>query len=186
MSLHPRAKQTTNPVQLREEIDRISECLTQATTEARAALNALRNSTTQKNDLAAALERAAEDAQANSSMKVVLSTEGASRQLHPIVRDEIYQIGCEAIRNAARHSDANELQIALAYNHDFVLRVSDDGQGMEPDIVNHGRTGHCGLLGMYERASRIHATLWLRSELKTGPMWSSAFPATLLTSSWLQ
>jgi signal transduction histidine kinase len=113
------------------------------------------------------LESAAQKAPLGPSIKLILSVEGV-RELHPIVRDEVYRIGCEAIRNAGQHSGADELQIKLAYGQNFVLRVSDNGKGMAPDILNQGRAEHYGLTGMRERAARIHGTLRLRSELEAG------------------
>ena len=101
-------------------------------------------------------------------LKFVQSVEGTARDLHPIVRDEIYRIGCEAIRNAVRHSGATEIRSALTYGQDLVLRISDNGRGMASDVVTQGLPGHFGIRGMYERASRIHGTLRLRSRINAG------------------
>jgi signal transduction histidine kinase len=163
-----RLDHSADPVRLREAMNSISEWLSQATTEARAALNSLRESTSQRNDLAEALQQAAEASQAMASMKFVLSVEGTARDLHPIVRDEIYRIGSEAIRNAVRHSGGTELHADLTYGHDLVLRISDNGLGMKADLATQGLPGHFGIPGMYERASRIHATLHVRSGRNAG------------------
>lgn len=101
-------------------------------------------------------------------MKFAISVEGDVRQFHPIVRDEIYRIGCEAIRNASLHSEANQLSIAIAYGKEFLLRISDDGKGMSPDVIDHGRDGHYGLKGMLERATRIKGTLRFESRPGAG------------------
>jgi signal transduction histidine kinase len=101
-------------------------------------------------------------------MKFVLSVEGAVRDLHPIVRDEIYRIGSEAIRNAYLHSGANELDVNLCYSHNLTIRIRDDGKGIDPDVVTSGKPGHFGLRGMHERAVRIHATLRVSSRPGTG------------------
>jgi signal transduction histidine kinase len=159
---------STNPVRMREAMNSVSEWLSQATTEARAALNSLRESTSHRNDLAEALQRAAEASQAMSSMKFVLSVDGTGRDLHPIVRDEIYRIGCEAIRNAVRHSGATELHADLVYGNDLVLRISDNGCGIPADLTTEGLPGHFGIPGMHERASRIHGTLRLQGRITAG------------------
>jgi Histidine kinase-, DNA gyrase B-, and HSP90-like ATPase len=83
--------------------------------------------------------------------------------MHPVVRDEIYRIGYEAIRNAYTHAHATHLEIALSYGRDLTLRVADDGVGMEPPIAERGKEGHFGLPGMRERASRIGARLSVTS-----------------------
>ena len=67
---------------------------------------------------------------------------GDAYEMHPIVRDEIYRIGYEAIRNACVHSGANQLDVELRYAHDLALRVSDNGIGIDPDIVDKGKEGH--------------------------------------------
>ena len=83
--------------------------------------------------------------------------------MHPVVRDEVYRIGYEAIRNAYTHSHANHIEIALGYGRDLTLRVADDGIGMDPPTAERGREGHFGLPGMRERASRIGASLSVTS-----------------------
>lgn len=39
--------------------------------------------------------------------------------MHPIIRDEVYHVGLEAIRNAAQHSRASRLEIELRYGAVF-------------------------------------------------------------------
>ena len=48
-------------------------------------------------------------------MTVTCSVVGDPREMHPIVRDEVYRIGYEAILNAARHSKASRLSVELEY-----------------------------------------------------------------------
>jgi hypothetical protein len=42
--------------------------------------------------------------------------------MHPVVRDEVYRMGYEAIRNACTHSGGSRLEVALHYAHDVTLR----------------------------------------------------------------
>jgi signal transduction histidine kinase len=88
-----------------------------------------------------------------------VSVVGRTREMHPIVRDEIYRIGYEAIRNAASHSHGRTLEVELTYAHDLNLRVKDDGIGIEATEVEQGKAEHFGLQGMRERAQRIGAQL---------------------------
>src|SRR6266852_2683236 len=83
--------------------------LARATQEGRAALNSLRTTTIRTNDLAEALRRVTEDNLIPSSMAVTFSVVGDAKEIHPIVRDEIFRIGYEAIRNACTHSGASRL-----------------------------------------------------------------------------
>ena len=97
-------KPATDPVRMRGALEQISVWLGQATLEGRAALNSLRTATAQTNGLAEALQRATKDDLIPGSMAVTFSVVGDAAEMHPIVRDEIYRIGYEAIRNACVHS----------------------------------------------------------------------------------
>ena len=68
--------------------------------------------------------------------------------MQPVVRDELYRIGYEAIRKARTHSRGRRLDIALSYGRDLVLRVADDGVGMEAAMAERGKEGHFGLRGI--------------------------------------
>jgi signal transduction histidine kinase len=136
-------------------MEQIFGWLGQATEEGRAALNSLRASTSETNDLAAALRRAIDDCRQGSDIDTSLTLTGDSREMHPIVRDEVYRIGYEAIRNACAHSSARRVEVALDYGRHLSVRVSDNGIGMDTSLAEHGREGHFGLRGMHERAGRI-------------------------------
>jgi signal transduction histidine kinase len=157
-----------DPIQMRHTIEQLSIWLGQAVQEGRAALNSLRNSATKTNDLAAALRRASEVGVVPSSMAVNFTVIGDPGEMHPIVRDEIYRIGYEAIRNACMHSGASKLEIEIRYAEDLVLRVRDNGTGIDPDVADKGKEGHFGLSGMRERAERIGGKLTISSSAQLG------------------
>ena len=165
---------------MHQAMQRLLGWLGQATHEGRLALNSLRTSTTQKNDLANALRRATESGGHPSSMAVALSVIGDAREMHPIVRDEVYRIGYEAIRNAYQHSKASRLTVELAYAQDLTLRVGDNGMGIEPDVAAAGKDGHFGLQGMRERAARIGGTLTLVSSRASGTEINLVVPGRII------
>jgi signal transduction histidine kinase len=158
----------TDPIRMRRAMEQLSVWLGRATQEGRAALNSLRTGTTQTNDLAEGLRRATEDGLIPSSMAVAFSVVGDAREMHPIVRDEIYRIGYEAIRNACMHSGASRLEVELRYADGLALRVSDNGVGLDPAIADRGKAGHFGLQGMRERAARIGAKFTFESSSNRG------------------
>jgi signal transduction histidine kinase len=159
---------STDPVRMRRAMEQPSVWLTRAMQEGRMALNSLRTAATERNDLAQALRRVTEDSLIPSSMGVTFSVVGDAREMHPIVRDEIYRVGYEAIRNACTHSAASRLEVELSYANDLALCVNDNGTGIDPVIADKGRDGHFGLQGMRERAARIGAKLTLASSSNTG------------------
>jgi signal transduction histidine kinase/ligand-binding sensor domain-containing protein len=149
-------------------MEQVSGWLGQATEEGRAALNSLRASTTETNDLAAALRRAIDEWSQGSDVATSLAVSGDSRDMHPIVRDEVYRIGYEAIRNACAHSAARKVEVALEYGRDLTMRVTDNGIGMDSSLAEHGRDGHFGLRGMHERADRIGGRFTVASAPDSG------------------
>ena len=161
-------KHASDAGRMRNAMERLSEWLGQAIQEGRTALSSLRSSTTERNDMAEALRRAGEECQFQRPIDFVLSVQGASRELHPIVRDEVYRIGYEAIRNACVHSEGNLLKVELDYVEDLVLRVGDNGKGIDPELAANGKGGHFGVTGMYERASRLHGRLTISSSSGSG------------------
>ena len=151
---------------MRHAMQQVSTWLGQASAEGRAAVSALRVSTTETNDLTDALRRAIEDRQA--SIEATLSVTGTARDMHPVVRDEIYRMAYEAIRNACTHSGGSRLNVELTYGQDLVVRVTDNGVGIDPSIADAGKQGHFGLSGMRERATRIGAKLTIGSAAHGG------------------
>lgn len=101
-------------------------------------------------------------------MEVSFSVVGDAREMHPVVRDEVYRIGYEAIRNACTHSRGDRLDVALRYEQDLSVRVRDSGVGIDPSIADQGKDGHFGLLGMRERAAHIGGKLALISSVNSG------------------
>jgi signal transduction histidine kinase len=94
--------------------------------------------------------------QAGFSVRVV----GEPRSLPLAVHAEVYSIGREALVNSFRHSGATRIEVELEYSASQMrMVVRDDGCGIDPQVLEHGRIGHWGLTGMRERAVRIGAKL---------------------------
>jgi signal transduction histidine kinase len=155
-------------LRMRRALERLSMWMGQATKEGRAALSALRDSTTQKNDLAEAFRRATERDILPGTMSVSFSVVGSASEMHPIVRDEVYRIGYEAIRNSSVHSKASVLEVELRYAQELTLRIKDNGIGIDTAVLDKGRDGHFGLQGMRERAGRIGAKISMVSSAAFG------------------
>lgn len=158
----------TDPGPSRDALSLLSGWLGQATEEGRSALNSLRSSTVEGNDLAEAFRRTGEECSFQRQIEFAVSVEGSGREMHPIVRDEVYRIGYEGIRNACAHSGAGRVALELSYLENLVLRIRDNGKGIDPDVAAKGRAGHFGLVGMYERAARIKGKLTVSSSFGAG------------------
>jgi len=105
--------------------------------------------------------------------------EGAPRTLHPIVRDEIYRVASEALRNAFRHAQAQQIEVEFRYDQrQFRLRVRDDGKGIEATFLTaEGRAGHFGLHGMRERAKLMGGKLAVWTAAQSGTEIELIIPA---------
>lgn len=170
----------TDPERMRRAMERLSNWLGYAMQEGRAALNSLRASVMQRNDLAEALQQAIEDCLIHGSMEVAFSVVGDAKEMHPIVRDEIYRIGYEAIRNACMHSGGNRLEVELTYARDLTLSVRDNGKGIDPVIAAQGRERHFGLQGMRERTARIGGEFTLVTSSKSGTEMRFVVPGSII------
>ena len=99
--------------------------------------------------------------------------------MHPVVRDEVYKIGYEAIRNACAHSGASKVEVTLEYAHDLMFRISDNGIGIDSEVIEKGKEGHFGLRGMRERAERIGAKFTLVSSPDSGTIITLVVPGRI-------
>jgi signal transduction histidine kinase/ligand-binding sensor domain-containing protein len=162
------------PVEAKDKLDIAIERAAQAITEGRDAVQGLRLSTPERNDLAISIrilgDELANDASVHHPPTFTVAVEGQTRDLHPIVRDEVYKIAAEALRNAFRHAHAGRVEVDIRYDDDqFRMRVRDDGQGIDAAVLaNQGLDGHYGLRGMPERAAQIQGKLAVWSEVGAG------------------
>ncbi len=183
-------------IEAKEKLDNAIEQAADAITEGRDAVQGLRASTVQSNDLALAIstlgEELASDPSNYRSAAFRVAVEGEARNLHPILRDEIYKIAAEALRNAFRHAQAQQVEVEIRYDDEqFRLRVRDDGKGIDPAALSEqGSEGHYGLRGMRERATLMGGNLAVWSEVGAGTEVELRVPAstvyaTARSRSWL-
>jgi signal transduction histidine kinase len=158
----------------KEALEKALDRADQAIVEGRDAIQNLRSSTTVTNELGEAMAALGEEfggARDGKSGPPTLrvSMEGTPRELHPILRDEVYRIAREALQNAFRHAQATEIEAEITYGARLLrLRIRDDGKGIDPKLLDAGRDGHWGLAGMRERAQQIGARLDIWSEVGAG------------------
>ena len=174
----------TRPAEAKQTLDKAIDQAVQAITEGRDAVQGLRSSTVVTNDLACAIttlgqELAGGETNPNAT-EFHVQVEGTTRDLHPILRDEVYRIAGEAVRNAFTHAQARRIEVEIRYDERrFRLRVRDDGKGIAPKLMNEdGRTGHYGLRGMRERAKLLGGKLAMWSELDSGTELELRIPAS--------
>ncbi len=110
-----------------------------------------------------------------------ITLQGSPRALNPIVCDDAYQIGREALVNAFHHSLAQKIETEITFARtELRLRVRDDGCGIDSKILEDGgRPGHWGMTGMRERARKIGARLDIWSRQGNGTEVDLRIPASI-------
>ena len=90
--------------------------------------------------------------------------------MHPVIRDEIYRIGREALVNALRHSGARAIELEIDYSASAVhaCACATTAAASTSRSSRPGATDHWGLSGMRERAD-AHRRALQRLEPRAKP-----------------
>jgi signal transduction histidine kinase len=153
----------------KEQLEQTLKRGDQAIAEGRSAVYDLRSSTMATNDLAQAVRVLGNELATQDAAAFRLTVEGQPRDMDPIIRDELYRITREALRNVFSHARAQNIEVEISYAERlFRLRIRDDGTGIAPEILRQDRPGHYGLAGMRERATQIGAKLSIWSGAGAG------------------
>jgi signal transduction histidine kinase len=179
------------PLDAKQRLETALKHGSQAIREGRDAVQGLRDSTAITNDLVVALKALGEELAAvegngahSRPATVDVATQGTPQALRPIIRDDLYRIGSEALRNAFRHACARRIEVEIRYDaRQFQLRVRDDGHGIDAEMLEAHRAGHFGLPGMRERAEQIggHVDVW--SEVGMGTEVAVTIPGATVYAS---
>ncbi|MDR7151719.1 ligand-binding sensor domain-containing protein/signal transduction histidine kinase [Hydrogenophaga palleronii] len=162
------------PLEAKRRLELALDRAEAAIVEGRDAVQGLRASTIEVNDLAeaiAAIGAGLTKAHATADAPVVdVAVDGASRHLNPLAREEACRIAGEALRNSFHHAGARHISVTLQYGaRQFRLTVADDGKGIEAATLQGQQpASHFGLPGMRERAAIIGGQLDVRSAIGRG------------------
>jgi signal transduction histidine kinase len=108
-----------------------------------------------------------------------VSSSGKERPLNPVVAEELFKVGREAISNAFRHAQAKSIQVELDYrDRDLKLLIRDNGVGIDQRLLIEGKkAGHWGLPGMRERVARLNGNIRFESRQAMGTTVEVKIPA---------
>jgi signal transduction histidine kinase len=150
-------------------LKRVLQLMRTVTEEGRNALRGLRTTESGNQSLETAFSRLRQEFPLDGKTDYRVIVDSVTRPLRPLIRDEVYRIGREALLNAFMHAHANRIEVEVEYasRHLRVL-VRDDGRGIDPQVMHSGLEGHWGLVGIRERSKRIGADLRLRSRIGAG------------------
>lgn len=158
-----------SPDDAKSKLDVAQAMIRHSQSEARCSVWDLRARALENGTLPDALSQIASFAKNGSTARIEVSVSGVARSLPARVENQLLRIGQEAITNALKHGRPEWIRVELAYDSEAVrLSISDDGCGFRADDVTSTRTGHFGLRGMRERATKIGAHLHITSALGAG------------------
>jgi signal transduction histidine kinase len=172
------------PLEAKQRLEHALDRAEAAIVEGRDAVQGLRASTVEVNDLAeaiAAIGAGLSNARPAADAPVVdVAVDGATRHLNPLAREEACRIAGEALRNSCHHADARHITVTLHYGvRQFRLTVVDDGKGIEAATIEGQQpASHFGLPGMRERATIIGGQLDIRSAIGRGTEVELRVPAS--------
>ena len=170
LKFHAVLKQIPGDMPAHHTLEKTLDHADEVLAEGRARIQNLRVHPVSLSDLPAAFRSIAEETSQGRETIFKTVVEGHVRDLHPLVLEECYGIGREAIINALTHSEGQNVELEITYDsRQFRLRVRDNGRGIEPKILEEGgRPGHFGLRGMHERAHKVGGQLRFWSRPETG------------------
>jgi ligand-binding sensor domain-containing protein/signal transduction histidine kinase len=148
---------------IRHTMERLAAWLDRAAHDARAALTSLRASVTEQNDLADGLRMAIDECRNLTPMEISFTVYGVARELHPILRDEIFRISYEAIQNATCRPGGTRMDVRLTYARSLSVSVHDNGAPAGRGSSENGE-GVGEFQRMKGRATRIGARLKIESK----------------------
>ncbi len=165
LSLYAVKKRVPEAEPAHQMIEDTLERTDQVLLEARDRVENLRRASQGQTDLADSFIEAGREIFQDSAIQFRVRVEGQPRDLHPVVRDEAYWIGREALVNACKHGDARKVDADISYSGKTLqLQFRDDGRGIDPGVLEAGgRPRHWGLKGMRERARKIGGHLDIQS-----------------------
>jgi signal transduction histidine kinase/ligand-binding sensor domain-containing protein len=144
----------------RSNMERVLERADEVLLEGREQVSKLRAEAKYGEDLSQAIATFGEELALHNAAQFSMAIVGTPQPLDPIVLDEAYRIGREALVNAFGHSNALRIEGEITYDSASVrLSIRDDGDGIDPAILKSGLAGHWGLSGMRERAQNIGGQL---------------------------
>jgi len=148
------------PPELRDQLNETKALANQAMRELLSLARQLRPAALDDLGLAAATASQV-DQLAGGEIEAAFAADGDLSDLDEDAQLVVYRVAQEALSNAARHSDASTVEVALRRREDggVELTVADDGRGFAFDESESG----LGIAGMRERALLVGGELTIES-----------------------
>lgn len=175
----------TDPVLAAQQLTELKVMSTQALQDLRDMIHNLRPSMLDDLGLVPALKSLVQRvderlAQTSQPVDVQFRVNGRRRRVQPDIETIIFRIAQEALTNITKHAAAQNAAVSLQFGEDeLTLRVFDDGQGFDPEVVfgENGRQRRAwGLLGMQERVGLVGGEVKIESARGQGTIIQVTIP----------
>ena len=179
-------EQNAMPPEVRPRLERQRELAANIAASLRRFSRDLRPSMLDELGLVPALQWLIEDMQARTGLEHSFEVQGDPRRLDSTVEVTLFRVVQEAIRNVEKHAQATSVKVLLMFEPEEVCaRIEDDGRGFVPpkDLHFAVAQGKLGLVGLYERASRLDGTLSITSDPGKGTIVDVHVPLALRSPS---
>ena len=161
----------------RQDLGRALDLVQQTVGEARRIIAALRPTALDDFGLTAAISLEVKGLK-DDGWQVEYSEDIREERLPFAVETALFRVAQEALRNARKHANTNQLRIELHHEPEKVcLSVRDRGSGFNPAALESGGPGErVGLSGMQERIGMLGGKLRIRSWPGAGTLISAEVP----------
>ena len=164
---------------LRQRLDEISGCASQAITEVREITHALRPYHLDRLGLTQAIRATVSRAAANSSIVFASHADDIDGLFDKESEIHVYRIVQEAVNNILKHSAATEATVVVKKQIATIsLSIRDNGRGFDAAALHHSNSpdvGH-GISGINERARILGGNLVIDSRPGAGTVLSIEIP----------
>ncbi len=151
----------------------IEEGLSNAYTQLRELLSTFRL-TIKDADFGEALNQMLEPLEEQTDALLIIDNQISSMALDAHNQVHLLQIIREAVLNAIKHADADEITVNCQQTERHIdVTITDDGKGFD---LNESKRDHYGLSIMQERASRLQGELKIQSGIDQGSAICLLFP----------
>lgn len=171
----------SDPARALQELNKLERLAGQAVKEVRTMLFSMRPMILETQGLAAALEHYADRIRQMESIDVHVDAEGLETRPVPLVEGATFFILEEAINNAKKHAEPQNIWVHLAtQNGELFAQVRDDGEGFDVAEVqsSYDQRASLGLVNMRERARLINGLLTIESKPMEGTTITLTAPMT--------
>lgn len=162
MHLYVVAEQLPEGLPAKSRLRQVQQLMGRVIEEGQNTVQCLRSITTDSLDLEQAFARipreCASQHETGERVPFRVTVQGKIRPLHPLIRDEVYRIGREAVLNALRNPETRSVEVELRYSiRHLRIFVHEEGGGVEAGFEEPTE-----LARLREQAGRIGARLKVR------------------------